>query len=184
MKRPRRLVPSALILVLLAAAPIQARAQGSVEEAGDVLRYVIPATGLGATLVLADWQGTAQFALSMGANLGATYVLKTVVGRERPDGSNSRSFPSGHTSVAFQGAGFVHFRYGIRYALPLYAAAGFVGYSRIEAGKHYLGDVLAGAALGVLSAWLVVRPYQGGTVSLTRGAGGGVGLAVRLNVGF
>jgi len=38
-----------------------------------------------------------------------------------------------------------------RWAAPAFVAAGIVGCSRFEAKKHYVPDVLAGAALGVMA---------------------------------
>ena len=60
------------------------------------------------------------------------------------------SFYSAHTALAFASA-FGSCRVSI--ALPI--AAG-TGYFRIAAGRHYLTDVLAGAAAGTLTG-LVLR---------------------------
>jgi membrane-associated phospholipid phosphatase len=67
-------------------------------------------------------------------------VLKYSVPRERPEGSDT----SGHTSAAFSGATFIHRRYGWKYGIPAYLAVAFVGWSRVESGKHYSDDVLRG----------------------------------------
>jgi len=74
---------------------------------------------------------------------------KYAVGRERPDASNSRSFPSGHTASAFATARVFQQHFGWRAAVPAYAVAGFVGASRMASGKHYLSDVLVGAGIGI-----------------------------------
>ena len=86
--------------------------------------------------------------------LGTTHALKFVVDRERPNGSG-KSFPSGHTASAFLGASYLHYRYGWEYALPAYAAAAIVGYSRVEADEHHWEDVVAGAAIANLSAYVL-----------------------------
>ena len=39
------------------------------------------------------------------------------------------SFPSGHTSAAFTGAAFMDYKYGLKYGLPAYILASFVGWS-------------------------------------------------------
>ena len=82
--------------------------------------------------------------------------------RRVPNGG-PRSFPSGHTSIAFSGAEFIRKEYGWRWAAAAYAAAGFVGWSRAwnRSQQHYVHDVLAGAALGILANhdfWLRREP--------------------------
>ena len=90
-------------------------------------------------------------------NAGYTGILKHAVGRERPDKSNDLSFPSGHTSHAFMFATIVQKHYGWKLGAPLYAFAGFVGYSRLNKDVHWLSDVLAGATLGYIAGITVVR---------------------------
>ena len=81
---------------------------------------------------------------------GVVVPIKLAVGRRRPDGSDRRSFPSGHTASAFAAARYVHGRHGGHASLPLYGLAVVTGLGRIEGNRHYLSDVLAGAALGVV----------------------------------
>jgi membrane-associated phospholipid phosphatase len=79
-----------------------------------------------------------------------TTALKSAVQRNRPDSSDSLSFPSGHTSSAFAMAAVFDAHYGAKVGVPAYAAAAAIGLSRMESNKHHLSDVLAGATLGYL----------------------------------
>lgn len=128
---------------------------------GDALRVFIPVSGLAATVALGDRDGMEQWAYSIGSGQAITEVLKVAVGERRPDGGRgNRSFPSGHTSAAFGGAAFIQQRYGWRYAVPAYLGATYTGWSRMELDKHYPHDVWAGAAVGVLSAYLFTSPNE------------------------
>jgi membrane-associated phospholipid phosphatase len=117
--------------------------------------YALPVTAATTTLLLSDWRGTGQFVSAAALNAFITDGLKRLIPKDRPDGSDTKSFPSGHTSVASQGASFIHFRYGLRYGAPAYAVGAFVGYSRVRADKHYWEDVAVGAIIGVGSSWLL-----------------------------
>jgi membrane-associated phospholipid phosphatase len=86
-----------------------------------------------------------------------TSVLKVAVGRERPNGQDEKSFPSGHASNAFALAAVVERHYGWKAGIPAYALASAVGVSRLQRNKHYLSDVLAGATLGYVVGRTVVR---------------------------
>ena len=86
-------------------------------------------------------------------------MLKFTINKERPNGEGDDSFPSMHTSAAFQGATFIHKRYGLKYSIPAYVGAGFVAYSRIESDQHDATDVLAGAALGIASSLYLTKSY-------------------------
>ncbi len=92
--------------------------------------------------------------------------LKYAIRRDRPfvtypnliykksDGG-SPSFPSGHTSVAFASATSLTLAFPKWYVgVPAFAWASAVGYSRMHLGVHYPSDVLAGAAVGIGSAYL------------------------------
>ena len=126
------------------------------EVAGDIGQYALPAAGLGVALVKKDWKGCLQLTCAFAATLGVTYALKYTIRETRPNGG-TQSFPSGHTSSAFCGAAFLDLRYGHSFGIPAYAAASLVGWSRIESNNHYPLDVLAGAAIGIVSNVIFTR---------------------------
>jgi len=80
-----------------------------------------------------------------------TLGVKLLVRRERPDGSNQASFPSGHASGAFASATVLQRHYGWKAGVPAYAVAGYIATSRLNEGKHYLSDVIFGAAVGIMA---------------------------------
>jgi membrane-associated phospholipid phosphatase len=106
--------------------------------------------------------------------MGGAYLLsavitqsaKRIVNRQRPfetysfivkrdDESGGLSFPSGHTSAAFETATSVALRYRKwYYVAPAYVFAASVGWARMYQGVHYPSDVLTGALVGAGSAWL------------------------------
>jgi membrane-associated phospholipid phosphatase len=88
---------------------------------------------------------------------GYTELLKRVVGRERPNGMDDKSFPSGHTSNAFALAVVAERHYGWKAGVPAYALASVVALSRLQQNEHYLSDVIAGATLGYIVGRTVVR---------------------------
>ena len=134
-----------------------------IEDNGSALQIIIPAVALGTSLFYEknnDHEGTKQFAQSLATTLFITGALKKITHKKRPDGSNYNAFPSGHTSAAFMGASFIHERYGLRYAIAPYLAAGYTGYTRVHAKKHDNIDVLAGAAVGILSTRYFTTSYK------------------------
>jgi hypothetical protein len=85
-----------------------------------------------------------------------TQALKLVTQRERPDGSNNLSFPSGHASNAFAMASVIARHYK-KLAIPAYAFGTYVAMSRMAAGKHFFSDIVAGSGLGLGIGRVVVR---------------------------
>lgn len=77
-----------------------------------------------------------------------TAAVKTAVGRTRPDGTQY-SFPSGHAAVTFASATVLQRNLGWKAGVPAYAVAGWVAASRIQVKRHFLSDVMFGAALGI-----------------------------------
>jgi membrane-associated phospholipid phosphatase len=90
-------------------------------------------------------------------NAGYTTLLKEVVHRERPNGEDQLSFPSGHASNAFTLAAVAERHYGWKAGVPAYTLASLVAVSRLQRNKHYLSDVMAGATLGYIVGRTVVR---------------------------
>ena len=137
-----------------------AEASDAIKSAGDILQYALPTVAVVPIITHKDKKGVLQYAESMGLNLAVTYTLKYAVNESRPNGV-SQSFPSAHTSVSFTAAEFMRKRYGWEYGIPAYAVASFVGYSRVESREHAPHDVVAGAAIGILSSYIFTKPYKG-----------------------
>ena len=86
-----------------------------------------------------------------------TAGFKTLTGRERPDGSDDKSFPSGHTSavavntiLTSRNIEYLHLNPYIESSLKiaLNTMTLATGWARVEGNKHYPTDILFGAALG------------------------------------
>jgi membrane-associated phospholipid phosphatase len=148
------------VVLYCLAAGVDVQAAGSIETAGDVLMIALPATAAGLTLGFRDGQGALELGESAALTLGVTYGLKFTIDEKRPNGDN-QSFPSAHTSISFSSAEFMRKRYGWNYGIPAYVAATFVAYSRVESDQHYTRDVIAGAAIGIVSSYLFTEPYNG-----------------------
>lgn len=137
---------------------LPAAAADGERRAGDVLSYALPAATAGVELWRGDRQGALQLTRSFVVTVAATELLKRNTGVERPDHTNDESFPSGHAARAFAAATYVHRRHGLESALPLYAGALYVGYTRVQSGRHRWADVVGAAGVAALSSrWLVDR---------------------------
>jgi membrane-associated phospholipid phosphatase len=114
-------------------------------------------------------------------NLTLTQVAKYGIGRERPryalgsvppddDDNRYLSFYSGHTSSAFCAGSYLYrdltdylvaergagvFVGRVLPGVAIYGFASLIGYQRIANEKHYLTDVVAGAAVGSLIGHLI-----------------------------
>lgn len=93
---------------------------------------------------------------------------KVAVNRTRPDGSQY-SFPSGHAITAFCFAPVIQKYGGWEMGIPAYALATVTAFARVEGYHHYLSDVIAGAALGVIVGNAVV--YTPKDISVSAGLG-------------
>lgn len=118
------------------------------------------AVGAGVSVSKGDYKGLLQLAESGVTAIATAYALKYTINKKRPDGSDNHSFPSNHAGVAFSGAAFLQRRYGWKFGLPAYVVATYVAWGRVYSKKHDTWDVLAGAAIGVCSAYLYTRPYS------------------------
>lgn len=151
--------PFILLMLLCCCCTLFSQSRKAVETSTDVAMFVPAAAGALVAVVEKDYQGFWQLVGSGAASVAAAYALKYTVNKERPDGSDSHSFPSNHAGVAFAGATFLQQRYGWKYAVPAYAVAGYVAWGRVHARRHDTWDVLAGAVLGTGCAMLFTTPF-------------------------
>lgn len=108
---------------------------------------------------------------------GIKEALKFSVKRARPymyfdgapqdkiqDGDFMKSFPSGHTTMAFNGAVFLSYTFSkyfpdSKWKIPVIAGsltfATATAVQRILSGNHFITDVLAGAAIGSFTGFMV-----------------------------
>jgi hypothetical protein len=119
-----------------------------------------------------DYERTFVFAKAMAYTFVLTELAKNLISRERPDGSDERSFFSGHASGAFVTSSFLsreidHWIDGMDFAREsatarflvkgsaftlTYGWAAYVAYSRVYDRKHYLSDVVIGGIVGTTCA--------------------------------
>ena len=92
--------------------------------------------------------------------------VKHATRRHRPDRSNRLSFPSGHTANAFAIAGVMHAHYGPRLSVPFYVWSLLVGGARMEDNRHFLSDVIAGAAFGIVVGRLIANTRHAKTIAI------------------
>ena len=98
-----------------------------------------------------------------------TEGLKDLTNRERPDGSNRRSFPSGHSSKAssraaltihnLQHSGLPQWSKQLS-VVGMHTLAVGTGLARVEAEKHHLSDVIFGYAAGRFIARFMTEAFM------------------------
>ncbi len=170
--------------VALAAMSIVASPAAASDKAwrtfADVGAIGIPVAAATITYFEDDRKGVIDLIETGAVALGTTEILKYTVHEQRPNGGE-HSFPSGHTASAFAGAGFIHARYGWQMGLPFELLAAGVGFARVHTHDHHWYDVVAGAAIGEGSAFLLTRRLDRNTSVTAYGdtSGGGVSFATR-----
>jgi len=144
---------------------------GSPQDAEDASDYLRDATGV-TYLITAlatpsgedpkPWSVGKLKGLTVGVTAvlltdGTTELVKEATDRTRPDGSDDESFPSGHTSSASAFATLANRnlqslslskRNRTLLSIGFTTLAAATGWARVEAGRHFPSDVLAGYALG------------------------------------
>jgi membrane-associated phospholipid phosphatase len=102
--------------------------------------------------------------------------LKLLIRRERPSdleiymfkawndqpwSTKELGLPSSHAAVAFAGSMAIGLLYP-RLKLPAMVMAVGCAYTRVASGSHFPSDVVAGAAVGLITGLVVVRSSNGG----------------------
>jgi len=104
--------------------------------------------------------------------------IKFATHRQRPDASNHQSFPSGHAAVTFATATVIERHLGWRKSLIGYTIASYVAASRLHDNRHYLSDVIFGAAVGSIAGRTVVHHASDYWTMTPMRVPGGVALVV------
>jgi membrane-associated phospholipid phosphatase len=150
-----------VVLLGTALFAVPARAD-KIEQAGTDVAIAMPVIAGGITLAHDwDWSGAAQLTVDTGLTVGTALILKHLVHERRPDHSDFQSFPSDTAALAFAPAAYLWDRYGWQYGVPAYAAAAFVGYSRVEAKQHHWWDVAASAGIAMTYSHFVTARWRG-----------------------
>ncbi|MBI2543603.1 MAG: phosphatase PAP2 family protein [Candidatus Aenigmarchaeota archaeon] len=100
-------------------------------------------------------------------SLVAVTLIKFSVDRPRPfevyddvrvlaDADNSPSFPSNHVQTSFL-VGTIVGRFHPYIGIFIYFLSAVVALGRVYTGVHYPTDVIAGALIGILIGWVVLR---------------------------
>lgn len=146
----------------------------SYRTTSNVLAIGLPAAAALLSVANDDAVGLWQLTKSEVFTVLTTELLKNSFHETRPNGRDDKSFPSGHTAVAFAAAQYMQMRGGWEYGLPAYALASAVAYSRVEANEHYWKDVAAGAALGIASSYFFTDKREQGGFSMIFGPRSGL----------
>lgn len=127
-------------------------------------------------VLLMFFKRTRKYGLLMFASLVLTYLvnnllLKDLIDRARPyemldnvqrliGKQHDASFPSGHSASSFAAAMCIYLNGPKKYGIPALLLALLIALSRLYVGVHYPGDIVTGAIIGSLMAWLVYKVYD------------------------
>jgi len=150
------------------------------DDASNAGEALLVAAALAIPAAKHDWHGDLAALASTGVAFGVTQGLKQAFPEVRPDRSGDDSFPSGHSAVSFAAAASLQNRYGWKIGLPAQVAAGFVGLARVEAHRHFWYDVVAGAAIGEASGFLLTSKRNSNVHVLPWGDAHGGGAIVAM----
>ena len=126
----------------------------------DILMLALPASAYLLALHKDDGEGAWELSRSLGLAAISTLALNSIIDKDSPNGSSNDAFPSGHTAIAFSSAAFIQKRYGWKSGLPAYVVASYVAWLRVETDDHDSADVIGGAAIGVLSSYLLTSAFD------------------------
>lgn len=174
------ILPAALMAAMPGTA--HAKDEKTWKTVSDIGAYGLMAVAIGVPLAKDDTNGALQAGGSVAAASLISEGLKEAFPELRPDGSDRKSFPSGHTARSFAAAASLYNRQGQSFGIPALAVATLVGVARVEADKHHWYDAVAGAAIGSAAGFLITRDRPDRAAMIVPwgdSKGGGVSLAMR-----
>jgi len=159
-----------LILILLFFLTTRVIAKGGDEAAASLTTRVIAKGGDTAAASLTKdskkyWPIIAQAILAaVLARFGITELIRFFWERPRPfiennvnlllSHSATGSFPSGHAAFFFALSAVVYF-YNKKTGFFFFLASFLISISRVFCGVHWPSDIIAGAAIGIFSGWII-----------------------------
>ncbi|MGC4046146.1 MAG: phosphatase PAP2 family protein [Armatimonas sp.] len=152
------------IIVCLAGAPAAFAQSSDPPEKPALMRFAsgngnvaFLAVGVALPYLRDDKERSVHILDALATGLVTSQLLKMTFRERRPDGSSHDSFPSGHATAAFAIAAMQPARERPYW----YAGATLIGISRVVLDRHYVHDVVAGAALGIYAAQEAKRHPNG-----------------------
>lgn len=148
----RSLVSSSIFVTITLVSTTALAQQTKTQKAADIISYGTVAANITLDTIhsyRSDDRSRAftREGLRIGITIGITELIKHNVSKERPDGSDFKSFPSEHTALAAATQGW-NFYIGI--PLTFGTATG-----RVVAKRHDIIDVSTGAAIGSIINLLI-----------------------------
>ena len=139
----------------------------ALDAAGYFIAKIFPFIFAALGVLWLFWQGFTILSFVFSLFMGWVFALglEFLIGRKRPYQrthtkplakpiTHTPSFPSGHATLAFAGAGallWIHPVVGIFFCL----FAGLIALSRVFLGVHYVSDIIAGAILGITVSFFI-----------------------------
>lgn len=129
-------------------------------EMDNYLQFTPTALAYGLNIVGVEGRSSigslaASTAMSYALMAAMAQPIKHGTSKMRPDRTTNDAFPSGHTATAFVGATILHKEYGKTvspwFSVVGYGAATATGLMRVIKNRHWAGDVLTGAGIGIVA---------------------------------
>jgi membrane-associated phospholipid phosphatase len=121
------------------------------------------AAGVGLPLLRDGHQARDHFLRAgetLGIATGVTEIMKYTIAERRPNGTDRKSMPSGHTAAAFAVA-TMESQFHPKEAPLWYTGAALIAWSRVDLREHHTYDVVAGALIGYGIARLELSQKHG-----------------------
>lgn len=156
------------LCALLLLTALQARPAAADEVAiTDGLTAIVPLGAMALTYSKNDPAGRRQYLWSMGTTLVSVTTARVLFNDhdwgQRPNG-HPYGFPSGHMAFFGAGAAFLQDRYGWKWGIPAWAAAGYTAYVRVEDDHHRWRDIVVASAVAFGVSKYFVTPFPDMTV--------------------
>lgn len=169
----------------VSASTVVSNSDKAIGSAGTDVAIAMPFVAGGISLLHdQDWDGVFELGVSSGLTVGTALILKQIVREQRPDHSDFQSFPSDTAALAYASADYLWARYNWEYGVPAYAAAMFVGYSRVRVKQHHWYDVAASSALAFGVNYAIVTRYRANDRYSLSANSDGNSIGMRFNMNF